>query len=248
MKNIYKYVLAGGIFFLFVGVGFMLTKIFTTDSVEKSIIKESKFSELKNTPVLNSKVNDDTIAKSSNNENLTPMEPISIVADVKNNGSDYSLQITCENAPANMMLRYEIPALRMKNSDGYFVGIPGCKSASYKVNVVDVSTGKILVSRLVHGFVIVKSEPVELMTKSEFQSLLLNHGDNSLLGGKNPKVSRNIYLTFEGLRDGDIKPEDILAVREKISYGIWGSAMVIRVGYDNTGKINSAKIKPIYND
>ena len=87
---------------------------------------------------------------------------------------------------------------------------------------------------------------VEQMTSSEFQSLLLNQNDNSLLGGKHPKVAKTVTLSFEGLHEEERIPGDILAVREKIAFGKWNSAKVLRVGYDENGRINSAKVQPIY--
>ena len=78
------------------------------------------------------------------------------------------------------------------------------------------------------------------------QSLLLNQNDNSLLGGKNPKVARTVIIRAQGLEEGERAPGDILAVREKIANGIWTSARVVSVGYDNSGRINSVTIQPVY--
>lgn len=88
---------------------------------------------------------------------------------------------------------------------------------------------------------------VSRMSKDEFQSLLLNQKDNSLLGGKNPKVALSVIIRTQGMNEGERAPGDILAVREKIANGIWTSLRVVAVGYDdNSGKINSVTIQPIY--
>ena len=84
------------------------------------------------------------------------------------------------------------------------------------------------------------------MTAAQFQALLLNQNDNSLLGGKNPKIAKSVALSFTDLKEGEKRPNDILAVREKIAFGIWSSARVVRVGYDESGRINSATIQPVY--
>jgi hypothetical protein len=174
-------------------------------------------------------------------------KPVKILsAVVKKIGDEYTLQITCTDVPTNVILEYEIPDLKLKNSDGYFTRIPGRKSGSYLVNVTNGSTGEILATKIVNGFKIIEEKAVELMNSGEFQSLLLDEGDNSLLGGKHPKVAKFVVFTFEGLHEGDKIPGDVLAIREKISFGIWTSAKVLWVGYDENGRINSAKIRPIY--
>ena len=101
-------------------------------------------------------------------------------------------------------------------------------------------------SEAVSGFVLIDDAQVDKMTAGQFQALLLNQNDNSLLGGKHPKIARNVTLTFTGLQDGEKRPNDILAVREKIAFGIWSSARVLQVGYDENGRINSARIQPVY--
>lgn len=89
---------------------------------------------------------------------------------------------------------------------------------------------------------------VNRMSASDFQRLLLDQNDSSVLGGKNPKVARTVSITVKSLRDGDKKPGDILAVREKIANGIWTSASVSSVNYDSQGRVNSVVIIPNYPD
>lgn len=85
------------------------------------------------------------------------------------------------------------------------------------------------------------------MTAAEFQRILAS-SDASILGGKNPKVAKNIQISCQGLRDGEKKPGDVVAVRQKVIMDQWISFTVVSVGYDSTGKINSAVIRPNYPD
>ena len=242
-----KYFLGGATFLLCAGGGYLVTK---------AIKGTSNKNETQPSIAIGSSVKaadeviKDTLSSTPEDANVPEIavtEPVRITsAVVKKTGSEYTLQVTCTNVPENVILGYEIPDLRMKNTDGYFIRIPGRKSGSYKVIVTNSITGDILASKVVSGFVKADEPVADLMTASEFQALLLNQNDNSLLGGKHPKVAKSVSLSFEGLHDDDKRPNDILAVREKISFGIWSSAKVLRVGYDENGRINSARIQPIY--
>ena len=174
---------------------------------------------------------------------------IKIVCDYKQqNGDNYSLRVHAEDIPERIVTQYVIEELKIKSSNGQFNNIPGSQSGKYTILALNSFNNEELARLEISGFNIIKpnSIPVERMTKSEFQSLLLNQNDNTLLGGKNPKVSRNIIIRPQGLEEGERAPGDILAVREKIANGIWTSARVVSVGYDDNGKINSVVIKPIY--
>lgn len=238
MNTNVKYLIGVLVFFLCLCVGFFLTKS------TKSLISQNNGNDtIIDNPIIEEPDSIDTLQVQK--EVSTQVLEISST-DVQKMGDSYSLQITCTNVPANVILSYEVPSLRLKNLDGYFTRIPGCESGSYKVNVINSATGEILVSKVVSGFKLKKEKPVDPMSSVEFQSLLLNQSDNSLLGGQHPKVAKSIALSFEGLRDDDRKPSDILAIRDKINFGIWSSAKVLRVGYDEKGKINSVRIQPVY--
>lgn len=249
MNTKVKYLLGCIVFVLCVLVGYLITKFVgdrsETKETETELIGTPSGEEQPNIPESYEATNE----TEGDKDNKEISEPLKIsLTEVGRIGDSYTLHVICENVPANVILGYEIPDLNQKNIDGYFTRIPGCKSGRYKVVVTNSSTGEILASKVVSGFKLIEEKPIELMTSGEFQSLLLNQNDNSLLGGKHPKVAKSVSLTFEGLRENDRKPTDILAVREKIAYGIWSSARVLRVGYDEKGKINSARIQPIYKD
>ena len=248
-----KYLLSGIVFILCVFVGYFITKylggssepnVTGTELLEnQTVVEQPSFPA---SPQASKETGDDG---SEVKEKKGLSEPLTIaLTEVRKNGDSYTLHVVCANVPINVILEYEIPKINQKNLDGYFTRIPGCESGSYKLIVKNSSTGEILASKVVSGFKLIEEKPIELMSSSEFQSLLLNQNDNSLLGGKHPKVAKVVTLSFEGMRDNDRKPGDILAVREKIAYGIWSSAKVLRVGYDENGKINSARIQPIYNN
>ncbi|MCF0126497.1 MAG: hypothetical protein HUJ68_12240 [Clostridia bacterium] len=96
----------------------------------------------------------------------------------------------------------------------------------------------------------VKTSPISQsnnkMTASDFQRLLIDQNDNSLLGGRNPYVAKKVTIIVNSIRDGEKKPQDILDVRDKIANGIWTTTYVQSVGYDAHGKVNSVVITPQY--
>lgn len=247
MNNNLKYALCAGVFLLCVGIGFLATRLGKDDTQKEaegdslSAVSESKVQSP--SVVATDSMETDTKV----NEKKESQAPVEMVTkEVKKKGNFYTLRVTCINIPENVTIQYEIPALGKKSSDGVFTKIPGSKTGSYLVNVVNAQTNDILLSESVSGFVLIEDAKVDKMTAAQFQALLLNQNDNSLLGGKHPKIARYVALSFTGLQDGEKRPNDFLAVREKIAFGIWSSARVLRVGYDDSGRINSASIQPVY--
>lgn len=239
MNNKLKYALCVGLFLICVGIGFLVTK-FGKEGVKEFLsvsVTEKKDSLSSDTIIINLKPKEVK-------ELPAPMEIVS--KEVKKEGKYYTLRMECDNLPTDVNISYEIPELKMKNASGAFTKIPGCKSGCYIVNIVDAKTNDILLSESVSGFVLIDDVLVDKMTAAQFQTLLLNQNDNSLLGGKHPKIAKYVALTFTDLQEGEQRPNDILAVREKIAFGIWSSARVLHVGYDENGRINSARIQPVY--
>ena len=241
MESNKKYLLYIGVFVLFILRGFGVSKLIKGDG--------------------NSSISTDDVASGSTSgtKNEEPKQPVAqpetaqvkiIVDKIKQNGDSYTLQVHAENLPEEVQPIYTIDQIGRKSPNGQFTKIPGY-SGTYLVKMVDGSTGRELASLEVAGFeVITQSDsPVaSTMSAGEFQSLLLNQSDNSLLGGKNPKVARTVYIRTQGMNDGEKAPGDILSVREKIANGIWASANVVNVGYDQSGRINSVTIRPVYNN
>lgn len=245
MNNNLKYALMAGIFLLCVGIGFLVTRIGKDNVKETADNMPNK--EVSGMAPSSSGVETDSIIEPGAKGHVDEQAPIKIVSkEVKKVGNFYTLRVVCINIPKDVTISYEIPALKKKSIDGIFSKIPGCKSGSYLLNVINVKNNDILLSEEVSGFLLIEDAKVEKMSASQFQALLLNQNDNSLLGGKNPKIARNITLSFTGLQDGEKRPSDILAIREKIAFGIWSSARVLQVGYDDNGRINSARIQPVY--
>ena len=186
----------------------------------------------------------DTIIPSGNR--INPVE-ILVVEKTLQNDNLYTLRVRAENIPERVTPVYKIESIKRISAEGYFKNIPGTPSEKYEVVVVDEATGIVLARKTIGGFKCIAPPPVIGMTAGEFQVLLLNLNDNSLLGGKNPKVAKNVGLTVRGMHDDEPTPGDIQAVRDKISNRIWVSARVISVGHDEKGRINSAVIQPVYN-
>ena len=171
---------------------------------------------------------------------------IIVISKVKN-GNKYTLKVECENVPERGKVYYKIVEINKTSNDGNFSNIPGCKSGKYTVVAINFVTNASIAELQIGGFTLAAEETTEQkMSVGEFQSLLLNQSDNSLLGGKNPRVARYVKLTCLGLRDDDYAAGDIQHVRDKIANGIWKTAIVISVNYNERGQINAATIKPVY--
>ena len=84
---------------------------------------------------------------------------------------------------------------------------------------------------------------IKPMTASEFQHKLLNFGDMSILGGRNPQVAKSVSIHINGGGSTDIQ-----SVRDKIKNEIWKSVSVTNVGHDNKGRINSVTINVVKNE
>lgn len=91
-------------------------------------------------------------------------------------------------------------------------------------------------------------KPVKpLMTKAEFQGLLLNSSDNTLEGDGSKKVSGSVRISVINIQLGENSPYNPAGVREKIETKTWKSARVISIESDpKTGKIIGATVEPIY--
>lgn len=168
----------------------------------------------------------------------------------KKDGS-YSMTVVVDN-PTNDDLTYEIPELKKTSTDGKFSHIKGTSCGKYTVIVKNQKTGETIAKRDISGFSSKEEKPdkeekqVNGMTASEFQALL--QSGKSIEGGKHPKVAKNVSFSYVGIRDGEKKPGDILALREKVNFETWKSFKVLNVGYDKDGRVNSAIIQPIYHD
>jgi len=89
------------------------------------------------------------------------------------------------------------------------------------------------------------AKAAEKLSAAQFSGLM-HSGDVSILGGKNPKVAKVVTIHVAGARSDDRRPDDIQAVRDKVSNGIWSGYTVSGVGYDGNGKINSVTVQPSY--
>ena len=249
-KNMYKklkYIIAAGVFLACLIVGFLFAKF-----INKDTIKEPEGDTIVNAPPKGgSEGVTDTVGGIEPIDTIQAPPPVDKKNQVKitntsvqKTGENYTLYVQCYN-PDNVGLRYEIPALGLTSVNGIFNNVPGCKSGSYTVNVVDKSNGKILSSKNVKGFeIVIKPKQVDMMSKEEFQRLLLSSRYIDLL--KNPKVAKSIALSYVGLNQGEKRPNNIQDVHAKIDFEIWSSLKVVSVGYDESGRINSAVIQPVY--
>jgi hypothetical protein len=217
-------------------IAFFITKSCIKDEQEEIIVEPGP-----NEPDDSLVVDTDTLTTPFNSPELR-------VIKKEKKGNAYFLQVTCNNLPDDdIVIYYVIEELNRKSNDGKFNDIPGSKDGKYTVVAKDSESNEKITTLIVDGFNPITEEiSIQKMTIGEFQRLLLNQNDNSLLGGKNPRVALYVKLTCAGLRDGDFAAGDIQHVRDKVANGIWKSATVLDVKYNEKGQINAATIRPVY--
>lgn len=78
------------------------------------------------------------------------------------------------------------------------------------------------------------------MTRDQFEQSL-NNNDNNIIG-------RGIKINVRKLREKDKIVRDVTDVQEKIQYETWSRVKVVSLNYDESGKIVSATVEPVYPD
>ena len=92
-----------------------------------------------------------------------------------------------------------------------------------------------------------------LITKDEFEAKMLNPNDNSLVVArratdKKTVLAHGFTITIVGMATSEKNlPTDIEGIHDKIHFGIWKSARVIELVYnEKTGQVTKATISPVY--
>lgn len=92
-----------------------------------------------------------------------------------------------------------------------------------------------------------------LITKDEFETKMLNPNDNSLVVArratdKKTVLAHGFSITIVGMATSEKNlPTDIEGIHDKIHFGIWKSARVIELVYnEKTGQVTKATISPVY--
>lgn len=239
MKSKQTIIITIAIFCLSLAIAFGITKYvkgkMDSSIGEKPVVEETdttKYS-LPDNDLDNLRQEDNTIAIHASNPKL--------------NGGTYGFTASCENIPSGTNYHYELwnNKLVKKSTDGHFSGVPGTANGKYKLCVVSDKDGENLGNIEISGFKEISTDGVK-MSKGQFQALLLNLRESTLLGGRNPQVAKSISFTFSDIQDGENRPFDVQSIRDKISFGVWKSAVVISVAYDEKNRINSAVVKPVY--
>ena len=254
MEKNKRILIGAGVFILSLGIGFVVPSLFTgnkEDTPMASPIQEPVSKAI--TATSSNTVDEGDIVLSparvdsvQERETSTVEKPQLKLVSLKRNGSTYTLIVNCENAPEDIVVHYKILGLDFVSETGVFRKVPGISSGKFTVTAFNSEDMSTIARKEISGFNLIDEHPVEKMSASEFQSLLLNQKDNSLLGGKNPKVAKYVALHCVGLNEGDFPANDIQHVREKIANGIWSTCIVNHVGYNERGQINSATIRPVY--
>ena len=182
-------------------------------------------------------------------------------------GDSYRFRCTCTGVPEGTNIHYELWSNRLVQSskDGNFKNVPGIAGGKYKLCLVKEENEN-LVTIFVSGFMPVENEdtpgsgePVVetpkkmLITKDEFEAKMLNPNDNSLVVArratdKKTVLAHGFTITIVGMATSEKNlPTDIEGIHDKIHFGIWKSARVIELVYnEKTGQVTKATISPVY--
>lgn len=261
--NRYKPIIIALIFIVGLSLGYGVTSLFVHagKSEERETLlsasgsSESQTKGKKISPIKSPSTSSREIIPSEVQEQMIE-EPVTLeISEPKWDGKTYSFIVAASNVPLGVNIRYDLYShntLMFSSETPKITGVLPTELGIYVIKIVDKISGNMLCEKSIAGFTPPQKTEMQQvvvtnrMSVSEFQSLLLNQEDVSILGGKNPKVAKRISFKYNGIKEGERKPDDVLAIREKISMGVWSSAQVLSVGYDNQGRINSAVIAPVY--
>lgn len=182
-------------------------------------------------------------------------------------GNSYRFRCTCTGVPEGTNIHYELWSNRLVqlSKDGNFKNVPGIAGGKYKLCLVKDENENLVTIR-VSGFMPVENEDSPeseeavlekpkkmLITKDEFEAKMLNPNDNSLVVArratdKKTVLAHGFSITIVGMATSEKNlPTDIEGIHDKIHFGIWKSARVIELVYnEKTGQVTKATISPIY--
>lgn len=179
-------------------------------------------------------------------------------------GDSYRFKCTCTGVPEETNIHYELWSDRLVQSskDGNFKNVPGIAGGKYKLCLVKDENENLVTIR-VSGFMPIKNEDSPepggavqkkpLITKDEFEAKMLNPNDNSLVVArratdKKTVLAHGFSITIVGMATSEKNlPTDIEGIHDKIHFGIWKSAHVIDLVYnEKTGQVTKATISPVY--
>lgn len=177
-------------------------------------------------------------------------------------GDSYRFKCTCTGVPEGTNIHYELWSDRLVQSskDGNFKNVPGIAGGKYKLCLVKDEAENLVTIR-VSGFMPIEDSPgpegpvqkKPLITKDEFEKKMLNPNDNSLVVArratdKKTVLAHGFSITIVGMATSEKNlPTDIEGIHDKIHFGIWKSARVIELVYnEKTGQVTKATISPVY--
>lgn len=179
-------------------------------------------------------------------------------------GDSYRFKCTCTGVPEGTNIHYELWSDRLVQSsqDGNFKNVPGIAGGKYKLCLVKDEAENLVTIR-VSGFMPIENEgspgsegavqKKPLITKDEFEKKMLNPNDNSLVVArratdKKTVLAHGFSITIVGMATSEKNlPTDIEGIHDKIHFGIWKSASVIELVYnEKTGQVTKATISPVY--
>lgn len=163
-------------------------------------------------------------------------------------GDGYSVKVRLANAEGLSNYYFRIcekysDKVVAKSNDGSFSGVPysSADGGCYRIQVVSNGRDSILAELDVMEFV--RQIKVDSQMTKETLQEMINTRDESLLGaGENDYLAPDYKISFTGLSADARKPKLFSEVFEKLDNGIWTSAKVTKLGYDNMNRICSITI------
>lgn len=157
----------------------------------------------------------------------------------------YSFKVKIDNPPSipyKVVLTEKVTGKTIAESkDGSFVGIPpsNAEGGIYLIKIVDTKKDSVLCTpQTLDGFIQVQKIGNKLST-ADLQKLI-DSGDDSLIGnGENPYLAPDYTINYKGLSNEDEHPSNLADVIEKLEMGIWSSAKVESVEYNDTKHIKN---------
>ena len=146
---------------------------------------------------------------------------------------------SCEGAKVTFYL-LDGETVVMQNETGHFTGIaPLEEGYNVYLSAEWEDTTIVTPTKHVFGFVIPR-EPVEPMTKEEFQALI-KAKDSSIKRGDNEHLAQAVMVTT---LESKYPVTTLLEAIEKLEQGLWTTVEVTKVEYDENNLITSVTLKP----
>lgn len=136
----------------------------------------------------------------------------------------------------------------VKNQDGKFTRVKPVATEQYRLMITwrdSVGYEGLAFDTIISGFKQIEKPKVKKMEASELERYI--NSCNRKLTQRNSQISPNVSLNFTNLNDGEMVPETIDEIYNKIKFGKWLSVNVVSVDY-NDNKITAITMTINHNE